>query len=677
MQKLSLKNKLIAFAIIIIGVFILQFNYIYQFPLSDHSWAQNDRYALSLGFVDNGLNFLHPETNIYNHQFPNWWSTDSKTVETAVEFPIHDYVPAVFMKLFNTDSFLIFRCYILLFGTLGLFYLFKLGFLLTNSNFLALFATFFAMYSPLFAFYHSALLPTIPALSLCIVGFYFYFRSKEDCIKSSTQFGLSLFFLTLAALSRTTFIIPLIAVIGFYLLVSIHNRTIARRKIIAITISVLVYLVFLIYKTIKFSSLDSDFLSHLMYPTSIAEALNLISISLKKYSLVYFSLIQYVLMIFLVCIAVLVKKIKNIALNSDLTLLTIYFFGCFLFCIAMLKQFPNHEYYVLDSFFLPLILLLILSLKRLSNYQFKFSKFLPAALVLTVAPMYLAANSFLLHQKNKGNKKEAALTYYSYKDSHQFLDSLNVKSSAKILALDLSSPNMALNLMRRKGYILMRNKEEDIKNAMTFNYDYVIYQNRTFKEDIFDNYPNIINEIEIISTNGRITLCKRSNDKQEANNSFFNVKPQITEIVKLYDYNQKTESKNWSNNNDTIKIGDSVVGFLNDTTDYGLTFKSSSIEEIKENYSSALISIDVKTDVNNEQECLLVVAMSENNEIIYYRTENITEPKDGRGTWKNICYQFDFPKSNSRNVELAAYLWNSGKAKLQYNNFQIAIFKDF
>ncbi len=61
------KNTFILCFIIILG-FIYHHKYINEFPSHIHAWAQSDRYALALGFIDNGLNFFKPQTMVYNHK---------------------------------------------------------------------------------------------------------------------------------------------------------------------------------------------------------------------------------------------------------------------------------------------------------------------------------------------------------------------------------------------------------------------------------------------------------------------------------------------------------------------------------------------------------------------------------------------------------------------------------
>jgi hypothetical protein len=133
------------FALLIIFIlgFTFHFKYINEFPSNIHAWAQADRYALALGFTKNNLNFFKPQTFILNPQFPYNGKVPMKESITAVDFPIHDYIPAVIMKITGNNSPWIFRLYILLYSFLGLFYLYKLTYLLTNSFYKSIFVLIF------------------------------------------------------------------------------------------------------------------------------------------------------------------------------------------------------------------------------------------------------------------------------------------------------------------------------------------------------------------------------------------------------------------------------------------------------------------------------------------------------------------------------------------------------
>lgn len=80
--------------IVVAGVYI-QYPYMNEFPSFIHAWSQSDRYAIALGFLNNDLDLFHPETYIYNKQFPNWWNYAYENTVTSVDFPFLEYIVAI------------------------------------------------------------------------------------------------------------------------------------------------------------------------------------------------------------------------------------------------------------------------------------------------------------------------------------------------------------------------------------------------------------------------------------------------------------------------------------------------------------------------------------------------------------------------------------------------------
>jgi len=89
------KKSLVVISFIILVGVLFHWKNINEFPSYTHAWAQADRYAISLGFLDNNLNFFKPQTYILNHQFPHNFKVPSENGVTAVDFPIHDFIPAL------------------------------------------------------------------------------------------------------------------------------------------------------------------------------------------------------------------------------------------------------------------------------------------------------------------------------------------------------------------------------------------------------------------------------------------------------------------------------------------------------------------------------------------------------------------------------------------------------
>src|SRR5580693_7407425 len=101
----SSNKKIIPLLVLVLLIFsaFLYHNTITLFPAFIHSWSQADRYALALGFLNNGFDFFHPQTF-------NWMVQGGIT---RVDFPINEYIIAIMMKLLGTTSYAVFRIYTL------------------------------------------------------------------------------------------------------------------------------------------------------------------------------------------------------------------------------------------------------------------------------------------------------------------------------------------------------------------------------------------------------------------------------------------------------------------------------------------------------------------------------------------------------------------------------------
>ena len=177
--------------IVLVGLFV-QYPYMNEFPSFIHAWSQSDRYAISLGFVNNDLDLFYPETFIYNKQFPHGWNYAFDNTITSVDFPILEYVVAVIMKITGNTSPWIFRTCTMLVALLGMFFLYKLAFLLTKDWIKSLLVTAVAMTSPVYAYYFNGFIPGIPALTFAIIASFFYIKF---CIKKEKTTKILWFFL--------------------------------------------------------------------------------------------------------------------------------------------------------------------------------------------------------------------------------------------------------------------------------------------------------------------------------------------------------------------------------------------------------------------------------------------------------------------------------------------------
>ena len=101
----------------------------------------------------------------------------------------------------------------------------------------------------------------------------------------------------------------------------------------------------------------------------------------------------------------------------------------------------------------------------------------------------------------------AVISYENFKDSDVFLDSLSIPHDAKILCMFGYAQNGPFIHMQRKGFIVMEDKDELVNNSLSWNYEYIIVENKKFSEKI-EKRKEIFSHFEKIGDNGRVSVFK-------------------------------------------------------------------------------------------------------------------------------------------------------------------------
>lgn len=663
------------FVILFFGI-IFHYKGINDFPSYRHAWAQADRYALALGFLNNNLNFFKPETYVLNHQFPNWWRVPSKESITAVDFPIHDYIPAILMKVSSSKSPFIFRLYLLLYSFIGLFYLFRLSYLFTNDFYKSIFILLFAGTAPVFVYYQDSFLPTIPCLSNAMIGVYFF--SKYLFSQKNKHFSYSIAFFTLAALSRTTFIIPLIAMLFLEFVSIVRKKTDYRKKIAPVLISFFILLVFFFYNTWLRKQYGSNFLNSLMPASSFEEFKTILKIVYERWATHYFSIWHYVFF-FLSALIVFIKGIKKKIVKREVGI--IFFFclitlmGSLFFFVSMAKQFPDHDYYFLDAFFLPLIIISILLVAQLPRLKIKNRTIAyPVFTGLLAIPLILNAVNSQNQIRATNYWDKTATTIYNFNGADLFLDSLRIPPNAKILVLDAVAPNIPFILMNRKGYAVIIPNKENIKNALTWNYDYIVFQNEFFLSDIYSSYPEIISEIKKINTNKKISICIKRIGASSLS-GFMGLNEGVLPVFSAkINFDSIANEQSWENKEytDSIFVSSKNAGKLSGDAIYGLTYRIKNLELVLNRSRTLwLKSFFLQNDFKS---CEIVVSINENGKTVYYKSYDLADILKQKNNWETIDLMFQLPVVKSRDSELSLYLWNTGKKNLFIDDFEFSLY---
>lgn len=502
-------NYLLNIAIVLFLIciaFILQWNYLQDYPLFTHAWAQSDRFAISLRFLENGMNFFKPETYMFNPQFPHDHWVEYPESITAVDFPLHDYIVAIFMQLFNSKLPWIFKTYSLLYSLVGFYFLFLTCMQLTKSKIKSTIITVFAITSPVLVFYQAGFLPGIPSLANVFIAFYFAQKFFQNFEKR--DFLIALLFLTLAILSRTTFLIPLVAFLTVSLGLLYKNKLSVKNKILPIIISLVTIVAYAKYNGYLREKYGSIFLHYIMPPKNWADFKELVQATYENWFFQYFTPYHYLFFISVFSIAIILyfKTDKSNLINANLLFTVLLWLGNIAFFVAMARQFPHHDYYFIDTFYFPIVVSLLWGFMVFSKFNIQSVYF--AILLLITAPYFISeANNFQMDRRIVNDWDENYNMVQDYKNSEFYMDKIGVPKDAKIFVIDAFGPNYPFLLLNRRGYYMRTEHTDRFLNVLSWKAPYIIYQQRNLNR-LTENYPQIFEMYAQFATNDTLVVLK-------------------------------------------------------------------------------------------------------------------------------------------------------------------------
>jgi len=504
-----MKQSLIYVLAFILVAISLQVSYLFDFPSHIHAWAQTDRYALALGFMDNGFDFFHPQTYTLNHQFPGEFRIPSNNSITPVDFPLNEYLVGLMMKVMQVKSIVVFKLYTLLYSLVGFVFLFRLCGLFTTNRLVQLTVVLFALSSPVLVYYQAGTLPTIISLANAFIGLYYYLRFRLHDANSARlkHFYIGIVFLSLASLARLPFAIFLLTALCMEAYASLQTKQLHWKRYLPFVLSIGSIALQFAYNARLGHEYGSMFLNHVMPAGSMDEAREIFRWVGDNRTFEYFSPWHYALLLLALVLIVFRRKDRSSAQRLLGLFLLIAFGGCLAYSVLMLQQFLFHDYYVLDTFFIPIVLLLLYGLCRLKPLPS------PANRLLWIVPLAFiigAGNWAMQVQKDRRrNLNDVAYTcILDYKHAKSLLDSMGVPADAKLLILDAPTPNLPFIFTERKGYVVMDKAHDKLLQAIGWDYDYAVCQNRHVMT-VLKECPEMKTQLNIMARNEGITLWRR------------------------------------------------------------------------------------------------------------------------------------------------------------------------
>lgn len=508
-----LKNKDIISVTCIITLFVLVFGLkdINMFPFNNHLWAQSDWFSITIGYLNNGFDFFHPETLISNKQFPSNWNADDGSFITSTNFPIINFFISVLMHFSGIRDPWIYRTITLLISIIGIVFLYLTSKTITQDSHKSLIVICFALSSPVYLYYFNGFLPSIHSLTMVIIGLWAYFEYYYN--KKIKYWIISIVFLTIATLIRTSEAVPLVAVLCFELfriLVNSYNYKSFFRSFF-LRIPIVIFSLFTIVLCLFWNSHlrnanGSLFLNNLMPPRNWGDVYNVFYSILHSYIFTYFTLFHYIILIILLSLFIIDKyHLKKIIIKPDSigVFLSIYVLGSIAFFVAMMKQFNAHDYYFLDTFYLPVLLCLIILIRHLPYFNNGIKSFL-ATLFITILLFAFSIPAFFV--KNAGSSySKTSYNHFEYSDI--FLDSVGISKEDKILSLFSFPQNMPFIQMNRTGYSVMFYDSTLVENALLFDYKYIVIEDSIIRTH-YDDWKYVFGRMERLYGNNSISICR-------------------------------------------------------------------------------------------------------------------------------------------------------------------------
>lgn len=624
------------------------------FPYHFHAWTQSDRLALAYGYTENNMALLLPSTANLRPTYPPEKPLTHLNGVTKADLPLPEFIVAGAMLLFNTQSPAVFRFVILLFGLAGLLF-FEASIRQYGSNrYMSIFVMLSLMCAPVFTFYLNGFIPAIPALSLSLAALYCYGLFLLQ--KQSKYYTLSLLLFALAVMIRPTFLMPMLAMIIVQGWSDIQSLKKKHRHFIPVFAAIILLAAFYTYNIWLDRTYGSLFISSLMPAESFNDFIDLMSVSWQNWKFAYLSPAHYLLLLFaLVGLLLQHKKGQQKGQHEPkkqlLRIAWLSLLAATAYLFAMAKQFPNHDYYFIESFLLPLGLIAGMGLSQFQpNNRIMKIAFVATAAILVVwmgsHSKQIMAERYTVHSWNTPAK-----SYQLFEGSDNWLDAQNIERNAKILVLDAQTTNMPLLLMQRKGFTVLDTKQENIQESLNWEYDYIAIPNSSLFVDVFRNEPSLRQRLIPVANNGRIGLFRLGESKLQ-NNSLPLLMADAAQVVYQTD----------------IAVLDQQLVFLPvlDT-----------LLESGQNQLNLLFSALAEAENLPVEGLHLVTDITDDNGYRHYDVQPLVAFFGAHETMAKIEALSILPADMPPNVRLKYYIWNPGKNKIVFKNQTVYLTKYF
>ncbi len=354
--------------------------------------------------------------------------------------------------------------------------------------------------SPVFIYYSANFLNVIPCLGQTMVGLAFYFSYLQTNDRKSWWWAIVI--LGITPLIRTTYVIPLIAVLCTEGLRWLTKQLTFRdflKQFGGIAIFIGFLAVWFVWNNKMIEKHNTIFLNGLAYVGSWSEIKVLLVQIYDIWNGHYFNT-KFVIIYCCILVIGLVINRKKLRSN-ELAFTVILSLGYILFLIAMIRQFRDHDYYFLDTLFLPLILLPIVIWK---DYQF-IGRFpiISAILAYVFLSLYKQnATDYMAWRYNLEYMDPNRANYEVYEGVQMCLEKNGIMYNEPIFIISNMAPNLNLMHVRHNGVIARNFAEQLFEQAKQKGFNYFLIA----KTEVGEEFKPILKELKVIDKCGDVLV---------------------------------------------------------------------------------------------------------------------------------------------------------------------------
>ncbi len=459
MSMMTRLNKLwiqyVLFLIILIGLFFFlgMWEIFFSGPQGIHFIRQTDSLSFASQYFNCGYHFFEPKL----------FNLNNIEGKAACEFPITYYFTALLYAIFGKNVLILKLLHFIILST-GVFFIFRLSYLLILDYFYAIAICLFLFTSTVFNYYSFNYLPDAPALGFTFLGWFFISEYLND--KKKKTLVASFVFFTLGSLIKVTYLInPLtILILALFTVFSkrdaIIPRTIAKKILFWGALGLSIVLLWNIYILYYNSIHDSNYFYTKPLPIwnlskdRITEVWDYMR---NHWHAKYFAYSSFQFLYIILLFQIIFIKKSNYKLSL---LALILFLGSLSYFILFYSQFKDHDYYFL-AFFPLAIFVIINGLKTLQNISK--NKYLHVAIKLILSVIIIVGINYSrmkLHSRYENTDDDFSKISQLIHENKEAIEKLNFPQQSKFIIAPDPCPNGGLFFLDRMGWNI--GKKEDI-----------------------------------------------------------------------------------------------------------------------------------------------------------------------------------------------------------------------